>query len=64
MKNIGIVLNNGCCFPNKDYRIFDYLKAKKENKFKLLSQQGYRLKKEALKDAKIMGIKIRRNFEL
>lgn len=63
MKKIGIILENGCCRCNKDYRIFDYLTTLKGG-FILLSQQGYRTIKDALQDAKVMGISIKRNFEL
>jgi len=64
MKKVGIILDNGCCRPDKDYRIFDCDQAINHNSFILLSQQGYRTKKDALQDAKAMGISIKREFEL
>ena len=63
MKKIGIILDNHCCRDLPDYRIFDYIEAKKNN-FVLLSQQGYRTKADAFIDAKAMNISIHRNFEL
>jgi len=60
MKKTGIILENGCCKCDKDYRIFDYKKMIYHNSFILLSQQGYRTIKDALQDAKIMGISITR----
>jgi hypothetical protein len=64
MKKIGIILDNGCCRPEKDYRIFDYESAVYNNKWVLLSQQGYRTIKDALQDAKIMNISIIRSIQL
>ena len=64
MNKLGIILDNGCCKPLKDYRIFDYYEAVNSGRFILLSSQGYRTKADALQDARTMGIKIRRKFEL
>lgn len=58
---IGIILDNGCCRPDKDYRIFDYEKFR-FGIYELLSAQGYRTIKDALQDAKIMNSNIRKEL--
>ena len=64
VKRVGIILDNDKWRTDKNYRIFDYTKINTKGKFELLSQQGYRTIKDALQDAKVMGITIKRDFEL